>query len=87
MAPILTYTIDELLEYAPAIIKDNAQDVFDLNYYELPEVESKLNEELLINAKEKFSEAIDTLKKIKPLKQHWNWFYIHQAKSYSKCVK
>ncbi|MFA7570832.1 MAG: isoleucine--tRNA ligase [Sulfurimonadaceae bacterium] len=68
LAPILTYTIDELLEYAPAIIKDNAQDVFDLNYYELPEVESKLNEELLINAKEKFSEAIDTLKKDKTIK-------------------
>lgn len=68
LAPILTYTIDELLEYAPALIKGDAKDVFDLNYYELPEVESKLNEELLINAKEKFSEAIDTLKKDKTIK-------------------
>ena len=68
LAPILTYTVDELLEYAPAIIKGNAKDVFDLNHYELPEVESKLNEELLINAKEKFSEAIDTLKKDKTIK-------------------
>jgi isoleucyl-tRNA synthetase len=68
LAPILTYTIDELLEYAPKIIKNDAKDVFDLNHYELPEVESKLNEELLINAKEKFSEAIDTLKKDKTIK-------------------
>ncbi|WP_419770411.1 MAG: isoleucine--tRNA ligase [Candidatus Marinarcus sp.] len=68
LAPILTYTIDELLEYAPAIIKGNAKDVFDLEKYELVEVESKLNEELLIHAKEKFSEAIDTLKKEKIIK-------------------
>ncbi len=68
LAPILTYTIDELLEYAPTIIKGEAKDVFDLNYYQLEEVESNLNEELLINAKEKFSEAIDTLKKEKVIK-------------------
>ncbi|RXJ60500.1 isoleucine--tRNA ligase [Candidatus Marinarcus aquaticus] len=68
MAPILTYTIDELLEYAPAVIKESANDVFDLPAYELPVVESALNEEHLIHAKEKFSEAIDTLKKDKTIK-------------------
>jgi len=30
LAPILTYTIDEVLEYAPKIVKDDAEDVFDL---------------------------------------------------------
>ena len=40
-------------------------DVFDLLTYNLPEVESTLNDEVLLNAKVKFSEAIDTLKKDK----------------------
>lgn len=65
---ILTYTIDELLEYAPAVIKEDVNDVFDMKYFELPEVKDSLNDEHLINAKMKFSEAIDTLKKDKLIK-------------------
>ncbi len=65
---ILTYTMDELLEYAPEFIKDGAKDIFDYKKVELPVVESKLNEQVLLNAKEKFSEAIDTLKKEKIIK-------------------
>ena len=68
MACILTYTVDELLNHAPAVIKGDINDVFDLNTYELPEVESSLNDEHLLNAKVKFSEAIDTLKKDKVIK-------------------
>ncbi len=65
---ILTYTMDELLEYAPSFIKGDAKDIFDYVRYDLPEVESNLNEDILLNAKEKFSEAIDTLKKDKVIK-------------------
>jgi len=65
---ILTYTMDELLEYAPEFIKDGAKDVFDYKRVELPVVETNLNEIILLNAKEKFSEAIDTLKKEKIIK-------------------
>jgi isoleucyl-tRNA synthetase len=68
LAPILTYTIDELLEYAPAILKNDVTDVFDLNKFDFPEVESKLNEEYLIKVKEKFSESVDKLKKDKIIK-------------------
>ncbi|MGB5919482.1 isoleucine--tRNA ligase [Arcobacter sp.] len=68
LAPILTYTVDELLEYAPAILKDDVNDVFDLNKFDFPEVESKLNEEYLIKVKEKFSESVDKLKKDKIIK-------------------
>ncbi len=67
-ACILTYTMDELLEYAPSFIKGEAEDIFDFQKVELSEVESNLNEEILLSAKEKFSEAIDTLKKIRLLK-------------------
>ncbi len=65
---ILTYTMDELLEYAPEFIKGNAKDIFDFEKQELPIVETTLNEEVLLKAKEKFSEAIDTLKKDKVIK-------------------
>ncbi|AXH08976.1 isoleucine--tRNA ligase [Malaciobacter halophilus] len=68
LACILTYTMDELLEYAPEFIKGDATDIFDIEDEKLPEVETNLNEELLLKAKEKFSEAIDTLKKDKIIK-------------------
>ncbi len=68
LSPILTYTMDELLEYAPSIIKGEIKDVFDIEKYELPVVTSTLNTEVLLKAKEKFSEAIDILKKDKVIK-------------------
>merc|ERR1711879_474163 len=68
LACILTYTMDELLEYAPEFIKGNAKDIFDFEKTEIPLVESNLNEEILLLAKEKFSEVIDTLKKEKIIK-------------------
>jgi isoleucyl-tRNA synthetase len=68
LACILTYTMDELLEYAPEFIKGDAKDIFDFEKIELNEVETKLNEEVLLLAKDKFSESIDTLKKDKVIK-------------------
>ncbi len=68
IAPVLTYTADEILEHAPAIFKGDMEDVFDLVYSELPEVESSLNDELLIKAREAFFESIDKLKKDKTIK-------------------
>ena len=68
LACILTYTVDELLTHSPEVVKGNAKDVFDLNSYEIPEVESKIDAEILTKSKEKFSEAIDKLKKEKIIK-------------------
>ncbi|NQY24110.1 MAG: isoleucine--tRNA ligase [Campylobacteraceae bacterium] len=68
IACILTYTVDELLTHSPKVIKGNAQDVFDLNTYEIPNVTNSLNNEVLMGAKEKFQEAIDKLKKEKIIK-------------------
>ncbi|RXJ86020.1 isoleucine--tRNA ligase [Arcobacter sp. CECT 8985] len=68
LACILTYTMDELLENAPEFIKDDAEDIFDILDVKLEEVETNLNEEIVLKAKEKFSEAIDTLKKEKVIK-------------------
>ena len=68
VAPVLTYTADEILEYAPALFKGDMKNVFDLVYVEVPEVEKSFDDTLLLEAREKFSEAIDSLKKEKIIK-------------------
>ena len=68
LAPVLTYTVDEVLEYAPKVIKDDAEDVFDLLYSPLEEVSVDFDEAYMMEAREKFFEAIDTLKKDKKIK-------------------
>ena len=68
LAPILTYTMDELLEYAPSFIKGDAQDIYDFKKYTLPKVKSTFNDKFLIEAKIKFNESIESLKKEKKIK-------------------
>ena len=68
LAPILTYTMDELLTYAPSFIKDDAKDIFDFKKYHLPFVQSTLNTDVLFQAKEKFNESVEILKKDKIIK-------------------
>lgn len=68
VAPVLTYTADEILEYAPVLFKDGMESVFDLVYSEVPEVEPSFDDAILIAAREKFSEAVDKLKKEKLMK-------------------
>ena len=67
-APILTYTVDEILEHAPKIIKGDCEDVFDLVYEELPEIKMPFDEAYMIQAREKFFEIVDNLKKDKKIK-------------------
>ncbi len=66
--PILTYTIDEMLEHAPKAIKGDCKDVFDLVYEELPAVQSPFDESYMLEAREKFFEIVDNLKKDKKIK-------------------
>jgi isoleucyl-tRNA synthetase len=68
LAPVLTYTVDEVLEYAPKVIKDDAEDVFDLLYSPLEEVSVEFDEAYMMEAREKFFEAVDGLKKDKKIK-------------------
>ena len=68
LAPTLTYTVDEVLEYAPKVIKENAQDVFDLLYAPIEDVKVDFDEAYMMEAREKFFEAVDILKKDKKIK-------------------
>lgn len=68
IAPTLTYTIDEVMEFAPQIIKEGKQDAFDLIYKQI-EFDNFLEfDEILIKSREKFFELIDALKKDKIIK-------------------
>ncbi|MCF6244059.1 MAG: isoleucine--tRNA ligase [Sulfurovum sp.] len=68
VAPVLTYTVDEILEYAPALFKDGMENVFDLVYVPVPKVTSSFDDTVLLEARVKFSEAVDKLKKEKLMK-------------------
>jgi isoleucyl-tRNA synthetase len=65
--------MDELLEFAPAILKGDCTDIFDFKKVELPNIdiyteESFIKDSLLLEAKEKFSEIKDFLTKEKVIK-------------------
>ncbi len=68
VAPVLTYTVDEVLDYAPDIVKGEMTSVFDLVYEPIPEMEEVFDDRLLIEARGKFSELNDRLKKEKIIK-------------------
>ena len=68
VAPVLTYTVDEILEYAPPLFKADMENVFDLVYVEVPKVEASFDDTVLLEARVKFSEAVDKLKKEKLMK-------------------
>jgi isoleucyl-tRNA synthetase len=79
LAPTLTYTVDEILEYAPSIIKNGAKDVFDLKYEALEEVSLDLDEKYLIEARDKFFEIVDNLKKDKVIKSTLELILVSQS--------
>ncbi|MBN2894656.1 MAG: isoleucine--tRNA ligase [Campylobacterales bacterium] len=68
IAPILTYTADEILEFAPRVLKGDAEDIFDIVYRPLDVPESIFPELFMMEAREKFSEIVDALKKAKTIK-------------------
>ncbi|MEA2049202.1 MAG: isoleucine--tRNA ligase [Campylobacterota bacterium] len=68
LAPILTYTMDELVQHASKVITDGCDSIFDMTKYKLPEIELNLNEDHLLNAKSKFAEIKDKLNKEKVIK-------------------
>ena len=68
IAPTLTYTIDEVMQFAPSIIKEGKEDAFDLIYKPIEFDDFIEFDEILIKSREKFFELIDALKKDKIIK-------------------
>jgi isoleucyl-tRNA synthetase len=67
LAPVLTYTMDEAVEHAPKVIKEDAKDIFDFVYTPLTAIENPLDEEIL-EIRRRFYEIVDKLKKEKVIK-------------------
>jgi len=68
IAPVLTYTADEVLENAPKLVKKEFSSIFDFTSTCIPELNINFDEELLVVAKELFNEQIDKFKKDKLIK-------------------
>ncbi len=68
MAPVLTYTCDEIIEHAPAVVKGDAESIFDLVYTPIVTGESNFNAEYMTKAREGFGSVVDGLKKEKTIK-------------------
>ena len=69
LAPVLTYTADEVLDYSSPLFKGDMKNIFDLVYEPVPVFENdSFNDSNLIEAREKFSEVVDSLKKDKVIK-------------------
>ncbi|MHC3995509.1 isoleucine--tRNA ligase [Thiomicrolovo sp. ZZH C-3] len=68
VAPLLTYTADEIVEAAPAVIKGDAASIFDLEYASIDVPTSTFNENALVKVREGMYEIVDALKKEKKIK-------------------
>ena len=68
IAPILTYTADEILDNAPTILRGDASDIFDITYAPIESVQSTWDYTTMNVIREKFNEVVDGLKKEKVIK-------------------
>ncbi|MRI58768.1 MAG: isoleucine--tRNA ligase [Epsilonproteobacteria bacterium] len=68
IAPVLTYTADEIVEHAPKVLRGDAEDIFDFELFTLPDIQSDFDEAYMMEAKAKFNEIVDKLKKEKLIK-------------------
>lgn len=72
LAPFLTYTIDEALSYSTPVIKGNANNVFELECFNMPTFDfcktKQENVALCLHIRSLFNEQVDRLKKEKLVK-------------------
>ena len=68
MAPVITYTADEIVENAPAVVTDGATTIFDMTYSPISSAESPFDAEYMVKAREGFGSVVDKLKKEKIIK-------------------
>ena len=68
MAPVLTYTTDEIVGHAPKVIKGDVESIFDLVYTPLSAGETAFDADYMTKAREGFGSVVDGLKKEKTIK-------------------
>jgi isoleucyl-tRNA synthetase len=65
IAPVLTYTADEIIDHAPAVFKGDMKSIFDLEYVPVHDVAKSFDDTLMLAAREAMYEEVDRLKKEK----------------------
>ncbi|MBL0707557.1 MAG: isoleucine--tRNA ligase [Sulfurimonas sp.] len=68
IAPILTYTADEIVENAPSIVRGDAKTIFDMTYEPIQTITSSFDASYMTKAREGFGTIVDGLKKDKIIK-------------------
>jgi len=68
LAPVLTYTADEILEQLPTFLKGDAEDIFDMVYTPIDAPASLFEETYMSEARNQLSIIVDALKKEKTIK-------------------
>ncbi|MDD3467982.1 MAG: isoleucine--tRNA ligase, partial [Campylobacterales bacterium] len=68
VAPILTYTADEVVEFMPEFLREGKSTIFEFTRFELPSVASDIDAVKLLNVRNGFFELVDELKKEGKLK-------------------
>jgi len=69
MAPVITYTADEIVENAPGVVTDGAESIFDMTYKAIETGESSsFDASYMTKAREGFGSVVDGLKKEKIIK-------------------
>jgi isoleucyl-tRNA synthetase len=84
LAPILTYTTNELLAFAPKVVTDGTTDIFDFEKFIIPEITSNIDADHLLDIKEKFNESIEGLKKEKAIKSTLELVIYSESKELDK---
>ncbi len=87
IAPILTYTADEITEHLPAFLKGDKIDIFDFVYESMDTIDSTFDAAYMNSAREKFFEIVDGLKKEKIIKNTLELVIITESKKISKMDK
>lgn len=63
VAPILTYTADEVVEFMPEFLKEGKTTVFEFERFELPDTQSDFDAAKFMEVRNGFFEVVDELKK------------------------
>lgn len=90
LAPFLTYSVDEALEFAESCVKNGADSVFALKLLEIPHeiIESKREDfSEILNLRSLFNENIDKLKKEKIIKSSLELELFIESKIDSKLIE
>jgi isoleucyl-tRNA synthetase len=87
IAPILTYTADEIVEHLPAVIKGEREDIFDFVHEGIEGVASTFDAPYMNSAREKFFEIVDGLKKEKIIKNTLELVIVTESEKIAKMDK